>query len=134
MFCCKRDGSYYTYGAITIPQVKDSKCIVIWGKNDKNTAPAMAEAIIHAKEKGAKLIVIDPVKTFFTDIADIWLRIKPAHDGALAMAMIKVILDEGLHDATFVKNYCIGFEALRKLYQILDFQRYQIEFGYLLKG
>lgn len=113
-FVAREMAHTYTYGAMTIPQVKDSKCIVIWGKNDKNTAPAMAEAIIHAKEKGAKLIVIDPVKTFFTDIADIWLRIKPAHDGALAMAMIKVILDEGLYDDTFVKNYCIGFEALRE--------------------
>lgn len=113
-FVAREMAHTYTYGAITIPQVKDSKCIVIWGKNDRNTAPTIAEAIIYAKERGAKIIVIDPVKTFFTDIADIWLRIKPAHDGFLAMVMIKLILEEGLHDRDFIKNHCIGFEALRE--------------------
>jgi anaerobic selenocysteine-containing dehydrogenase len=113
-FVAREMAHTYTYGTITIPQLKDSKCIIIWGKNDRNTAPIMAEAIIYAKEKGAKLIVIDPVKTFFADMADIWLRVKPAHDGALAMAIMKVIVDEGLYDKDFVETYCLGFDALRE--------------------
>lgn len=113
-FVAREMAHTYTYGAITIPQLKDSKCIIIWGKNDRNTAPIMAESIIYAKEKGAKLIVIDPVKTFFAEMADIWLRVKPAHDGALAMAIMKVIVDEGLYDRDFVETYCLGFEALRE--------------------
>lgn len=113
-FVAREMAHTYTYGAITIPQIKDSKCIVIWGKNDRNTAPLMAEAIIYAKERGAKLIVIDPVKTFFTEMADLWLRIKPAHDGALAMAIMKVIVEEGLYDRDFVLKYCSGFEALKE--------------------
>jgi anaerobic selenocysteine-containing dehydrogenase len=104
----------YTYGAMTIPQAKDSKCIVIWGKNDKNTVLTMAEAIIYAKQNGAKIVVIDPVKNFFTDMADFWLRIKPAHDGFLAMALIKVIIEEELYDKEFVYNYCTGFDALQE--------------------
>ena len=51
----------YTYGAMTLPLPKTSRCIVIWGKNDRNTAPGAAEAIFHAREQGARLIVIDPV-------------------------------------------------------------------------
>lgn len=111
-FVAREFAHTYTYGAITIPQIKDSKCIVLWGKNDRNTAPGMAEAIIHAKQKGAKLIVIDPVKSFFAEMADLWLRVKPAHDGALAMAMIKIIVEESLYDEDFVLNYCSGFDAL----------------------
>lgn len=114
-FVAREMAHTYTYGAITIPQIKDSKCIIIWGKNDRNTAPGMGEAILYAKEKGAKIIVIDPVKTFFSEMADIWVRVKPAHDGALAMAIMKVIINEGLYDKDFVDKYCTGFEALSKV-------------------
>jgi len=103
----------YTYGAMTLPLPKSSRCIVIWGKNDRNTAPGAAEAIFHAKEQGAKLIVIDPVKTQFADMADIWLQIKPGHDGQLAMAMIHEIIDKGLYDIDFVQKYCLGFDDLK---------------------
>ncbi len=104
----------YTYGAMTLPQPKNSRCIVIWGKNDRNTAPGAAEAILHARDQGAKLIVIDPVKTPFARMADIWLQIKPGHDGPLAMAMIHEIIEQGLYDADFVRDHCLGFEELRR--------------------
>ncbi|MDI6714333.1 MAG: molybdopterin-dependent oxidoreductase [Thermodesulfovibrio sp.] len=122
-FVAREMAHNYTYGAITIPQVKDSKCIIIWGKNDRNTLPQMAEAIIFAKERGAKLIVVDPVKTFFTEMADIWIRIKPAHDGLLAMAIINEIIKKRLYDRDFVDNYCIGFEALRDIASFYDAEK-----------
>ncbi len=103
----------YTYGAMTLPLPKTSRCIVIWGKNDRNTMPVVAEAIFHAREQGAKLIVIDPVQTQFAKMADLWLPIKPGHDGYLAMAMIHEIIANGLYDAEFVQNYCLGFDELR---------------------
>lgn len=103
---------WYVYGAMTVPMAKDSKCIVIWGKNDRNTAPGMAEAILYALDHGAKLIVIDPVRTFFGRRADIWLPIKPAHDGLLAMAMIRSIIEWNLYDRSFVESYVTGFDSL----------------------
>ena len=102
----------YTYGAMTVPMAKDARCIVIWGKNDKNTAPAIAEAIISAKERGAKLIVVDPIRTFFANKADIWLQVRPGHDGLLAMSMLHEIIQQGLYDEAFVESYCIGFDEL----------------------
>jgi anaerobic selenocysteine-containing dehydrogenase len=103
----------YTYGAMTLPLPKTSRCIVIWGKNDRNTAPGAAEAIYHARQQGAKLIVIDPVLTPFAKMADIWLQIKPGHDGQLAMAMIHEIITQGLYDADFVRDHCLGFQELQ---------------------
>jgi anaerobic selenocysteine-containing dehydrogenase len=103
----------YTYGAMTLPLAKTSRCIVIWGKNDRNTAPGAAEAIFQAREQGARLIVIDPVKTQFAKMADIWLQVKPGHDGQLAMAMIHEIIRNHLYDAEFVRDYCLGFEELQ---------------------
>jgi len=103
----------YTYGAMTMPQAKDARCILIWGKNDRNTSPSACEAILLAKEKGAKLIVIDPIKTPFAEMADMWLQIKPGYDGQLAMSMIHEIITSGLYDTEFVRDFTIGFEELK---------------------
>ena len=103
----------WVYGAMTLPEVKSSKCIVVWGKNDRNTSPGAAEGIYHAKANGAKLIVIDPVETALSRSADLFLQIKPGHDGLLAMAMIQEIISGDRHDAAFVDRWTVGFEALK---------------------
>ncbi len=103
-----------TYGAMTVPLMQKAKCILIWGKNDRDTNPMAAEAILHARQNGAKLIVVDPVRTYFAARADVWLQIKPAHDGLLAMAMIHEIISQKLYDADFVDNWTIGFEELTR--------------------
>ncbi|MBI5656516.1 MAG: molybdopterin-dependent oxidoreductase [Geobacter sp.] len=104
----------YTYGSMAYPEAKNARCIVVWGKNDGDTALGAAEGIHWAKEHGATLIVIDPVETPLARKADIWLRIKPGHDGLLAMAMINEIIKANLYDAEFVEKYTIGFDALKK--------------------
>jgi anaerobic selenocysteine-containing dehydrogenase len=86
-----------TYGAMTIPQSRKSRCILVWAKQD-----------------GAKLIVVDPIKTYLAQQADLWLQIKPAHDGLLAMAMIHEIIFTDRYDKDFVLNWIVGFEELKK--------------------
>lgn len=103
----------FTYGAMTLPQPRNSRCILIWGKNDRNTAPGVCEQILHARSHGARLIVVDPIRTSFAQMADIWLQIKPGHDGPLAMAMLNEIIINNLYDAAFVDQYGIGFDELR---------------------
>ncbi|MBN1636524.1 MAG: molybdopterin-dependent oxidoreductase [Deltaproteobacteria bacterium] len=103
-----------TYGAMTMPLISSSRCIIIWGKNDMDTNPGAAENILQARENGAFLIVVDPVKTFLAEKADIWLQIKPAHDGLLAMAMIHEIIAKNYYDASFVDKWTTGFELLRQ--------------------
>ncbi len=103
----------YTYGAMAFPEAKNARCILVWGKNDGNTALGAAEAIHYARERGAALIVIDPVQTALARQADLWLQIKPGHDGLLAMAMINEIIAEGWFDAEFVEHYTLGFDQLK---------------------
>jgi anaerobic selenocysteine-containing dehydrogenase len=105
----------YTYGAMAFPEAKSAKCIIVWGKNDGNTALGAAEGIHWAQEHGATLIVIDPVQTALARKADHWLQIKPGHDGLLAMAMIHEIITENLYDADFVEHHTTGFEELKKV-------------------
>lgn len=104
----------YTYGSMAYPEAKNAKCIVVWGKNDGDTALGAAEGIHRAKEHGATLIVIDPVETLLARKADIWLRIKPGHDGLLAMSMINEIIEARLYDGEFVEQFTVGFDVLKK--------------------
>ncbi len=67
-----------------------------------------------AKERGMKLIVVDPRKTELASFADIHLQVKPGEDPALLSAMIKVILDEELHDIEFCEDWVDGIELLSK--------------------
>jgi anaerobic selenocysteine-containing dehydrogenase len=105
----------YTYGAMAFPEAKNARCILVWGKNDGNTALGAAESVYYARERGATLIVIDPVQTALARKADIWLQIKPGHDGLLAMAMINEIIGEKIFDAEFVEHYTVGFDKLKEI-------------------
>ncbi len=105
----------YVYGSMAFPEAKGARCIIVWGKNDGNTALGAAEGIHWAKEHGATLIVIDPVQTALARKADIWLQIKPGHDGLLAMAIINEIISNTLYDIDFVSQYTTGFEELKQV-------------------
>jgi anaerobic selenocysteine-containing dehydrogenase len=70
--------------------------------------------IAEARRKGAKLVVIDPYRTRTAACADWYLPINPGTDGALALAMMNVIIGEGLYDADYVANYTLGFDELRE--------------------
>ena len=104
----------FTYGAMTSPDYKNSKCIIIWGGNNRDTKLPSYDRIVYAKEQGAKLIVIDPVRTKLASLADIWLQIKPGCDGILAMSMVYVIISENLYDSDFVEEWTVGFNDLKK--------------------
>src|SRR5206468_5842245 len=101
--------SQYTYGVSTPrPDYNHARCILLWGCNPQASLPADAMRISRAKARGAKLIVIDPRKAGMVDKADLWLRVRPGSDGALALAMIHVLLEEGLYDAAFVRDWTNG--------------------------
>ncbi len=67
-----------------------------------------------AKARGLKLICIDPRRTMVARLADIHLQVRPGEDAALIAAMLKVILDEGLHDRDFCAAHVAGLEGLRQ--------------------
>ena len=74
----------------------------------------MARSSLKARERGMKLIVVDPRKTPTTAIADIHLQLRPGTDGALALSMAHVIINEKLYDQDFVANYSYGFDEYRE--------------------
>jgi anaerobic selenocysteine-containing dehydrogenase len=108
-------GAQYTYGVPTPPPDYDSaNCILLWGMNPYATWPAAAARINRAKARGAKLIVIDPRRSGAVEKADLWLRVRPGGDGALALSMIHVLLEEKLYDETFVRDWTNGAFLVRE--------------------
>ena len=110
----RRTGSKYTYGTgMPLPDFENTRCMLLWGINPTATSPAQAMRISRARNRGAKLIVIDPRKTNLAAKADCWLRVKPGADGELAMAMIHVLLEESLFDAEFARIWTNGTFLVR---------------------
>jgi anaerobic selenocysteine-containing dehydrogenase len=72
---------------------------------------------LDAKERGAKLIVIDPRFSILASKADVWIPIKPGYDGALILGMLNVIINEELYDADFIRDWTVGFEDFGKYVQ-----------------
>ncbi len=102
----RRVGSKYTYGVgMPTPDFDHASCMLLWGINPQATSPAQARRISRARNRGAKLIVIDPRRNVLAEKADCWLRVKPGTDGELAMAMIHVLIEEKLFDAEFARRW-----------------------------
>jgi anaerobic selenocysteine-containing dehydrogenase len=89
-----------------------SRLILLWGTNTVVTNLHLWHFIRKAKMNGAKIIVIDPLKTRTAMQADWHLRPMPGTDAALALGMMHVIVTENLHDADYIARYGFGFEQL----------------------
>lgn len=99
--------------------------ILVWGAN-----PAISGAdgelqwhIQDAAKRGVKLVVVDPQPTKLAQQADVWLRLRPGTDGALALGIMNVIISEDLYDHDFVENWTFGFDALKERCTEYDLKR-----------
>ena len=112
--------SMATYGTMMTGSAREdlfnSRLIIMWGWNpavtvwDTNTALTLAKA----KEKGIKIVSIDPRLTESTAVlATEWVPIRPATDAAMLIAMAYVIIERGLQDQKFLDTYTIGFDKFR---------------------
>jgi iron-only hydrogenase group A len=114
----RKNAGYSTSGTFSCVDYygdKRPECILVWGANP-TVSGADGELQWHPRrcaQLGTKFIVIDPQKTEIAEKADLWLRIRPGTDGALAMGMLNVIIQEDLYDHEFVENWTYGFEEFR---------------------
>ena len=106
-----------------------SRLIILWACNMLSTNAHMWPFVEKAQRSGAKLIVIDPVRTRGAQQADQHIRIRPGTDAALALAMMHVIVNEGLTDADYVEKYTTGFDELKA-----HVQQYTPEFAAEVTG
>ncbi len=95
-------------------QFVHSRYIIAWASNIHGNNVHLWPFIQEARRKGAKLVVIDPYRTRTAACADWYLPINPGTDCALALALMHVIIGEGLHDPEYVSKYTLGFDQLRE--------------------
>jgi len=100
-----------TFGKYPIEEL-DSNLYILWGHNPDASDFPLKTALNRNLAKGAKLVVIDPRRIPLAEQADMYLRIRPGTDGALALAMMNVIIGEALYDKPFIEAHTIGFDFL----------------------
>jgi cysteine desulfurase NifS len=97
--------------------LEQAQLIVIWGANPATDSPPLAhEQILRARARGAEVVVIDPRRhQTARQVEAEWLPIRPGTDGALALGLIGVLLEEELFDAAFARDWTVGFTELASL-------------------
>ncbi len=92
--------------------IEHSKLIVLWGTNTRLTNRHLWPVIERARANGARLVVIDPIRTITADEADQFVQPLPGTDIAMMLAMMHVIVRDGLTDAVWVAEHTLGFDEL----------------------
>ena len=103
-------------GAMTssTKDVGDAACILAIGTNTTAAHPIVALQVMRSLRQGGKLIVVNPREIELARHADLFIQNRPGSDVALLMGMMRVIVDEGLHDAKYIEARCENFESFRE--------------------
>ena len=91
----------------------EAKLILIWGSNPITSNVHLWPKIVDAKRRGAKVIAIDPYRSLTAEKCDEHLSLLPGTDGALALGMMHVLINEDLIDHDYVTRHTVGFAPLR---------------------
>ncbi|MBU4130338.1 MAG: molybdopterin-dependent oxidoreductase [Proteobacteria bacterium] len=107
------DAQAYDMGEMWCNDPEDlvkSRYIILWGVNPAWCSIHSMKFIYEARERGARIIVIDPLFTQTAAKADLYCQVKAGTDGILALGMARVIIEEGLTDPDFLSNHTLGYE------------------------
>jgi len=99
--------------------IEHSQMVLVWGTNPAtDSPPSDMDRLEAAAGRGADIVVIDPRRTEAAIRTGAqWVPIRPGTDGALALSMIQVLIEEDLYDEDFAENWCHGFQELRQYTQ-----------------
>src|SRR6185503_1073077 len=89
-----------------------ARTIVCWGWNPLSTAPHLWRFILEARKAGARLVVVDPYRSRTARVADQHVRPLPGTDAALALGMMRAMLDAGLDDQAWCRAHTTGYDQL----------------------
>jgi len=104
----------YTYGTgmgvagAPMPDLEHASSVLLWGYNPSLARLSHATAILRAVRRGARLVVVDPRRAGLANKADVWLRVLPGTDGALALGLASAMIERGWYDAAFIRDWTNG--------------------------
>lgn len=115
------DASQFSPQRYEDPEWVAPKCLISWARNLAGSHCTdhyfSGHWVVDMMKRGTKLIVIDPVCSWEASRAELWLQVRPGTDGALALAMLNVIINENLYDREFVEKWTHGFDKLKERVQ-----------------
>jgi anaerobic selenocysteine-containing dehydrogenase len=103
---------------VPLADLAHTDCLLLLGTNPAVSmghdyaAPMGLGAIREIRKRGGTVVAVDPRETESARLADLHVRVRPGSDPFLLQAMLRVIVDEGLADASYVRRHCSGLEAL----------------------
>ena len=100
----------------------NARTIVLWGRNPAATQFGLMPHLRQARERGAKVVLIDPRNSESAALADVHIRPKPGRDAFLALAVAKYIIEQGWQDQEFLAKYTDNLEAFLDLLARLSFE------------
>ena len=104
----------YTFGVGSVglggtggamPDLANSGIVILWGYNPSFTRLTHATAVVEALKRGTRLIVVDPRHVGLAAKADLWLRVRPGTDGALALGIANLMIEHGWYDRDFIRSW-----------------------------
>ena len=103
-------------------KVLDSDLIIAWGINIKVTNIHFMPLVVKARRAGARFIVIDPYENITAQAADDHYRVKPGGDTALALGILKILVENNRIDQNFIDQYSEGFDELRQYVESVELE------------
>jgi anaerobic selenocysteine-containing dehydrogenase len=100
-------------------EIEKCRLIVVWGMNPAWSSPHGFELLRRAQKRGAKIYVIDPIRTATAEIG-VHLQIKPTTDAAMALGCINHIIENRLYQEEFIKRNTTGFDRLVEISRKFD--------------
>lgn len=91
----------------------NARYIILWGRNPAWTNIHLVPLLREAKRRGAKVVLIDPLRTASAALADEHISIRPGSDGALALGMAAAIIGAGLVDEDYIARHVYGYDAFK---------------------
>lgn len=104
-----------TYGGkvgVDPENIQHAKLVMIWGGNLLHSNVHQWRFVLEAKAAGAHVVTIDPLRTDTAQRSDEHVQLRPGTDGALALGLMRVVVDEGAHDVEWLERYTIGWPEL----------------------
>jgi len=116
-------GLYGKMPGVALPDFEHASLVVLWGVNPSASGIHLVPVLDRARERGAKLVVIDPRRTPLARRAHLHLAVRPGSDLPLALSVIRFLFESGGADARFLARHATGAGTLRKRAEFWTFAR-----------
>jgi anaerobic selenocysteine-containing dehydrogenase len=106
-------GLYGKMPGVALPDYEHARLIVMWGCNPTASGIHLGPPIQRARQRGARLVVVDPRKTRLAQQADLHIALRPGTDLPVALSLIAWLFESGRADLDFLAAHAVGVDALR---------------------